>query len=148
MMMEGTRDGGLYVLWMRLDSTVELRVGALGSLTFAPGLYAYVGSAQRNRPARIARHLRRDKVRRWHIDYFRPAAEVVAVTLCDGGRADECRLARHLVETFGAKPAFPRFGASDCGCPGHLLSVPEDAVSSATDGFGWPSRSTCFESTE
>ena len=94
---------------MRLTKATQLQVGALGSYTFAPGLYAYVGSAQKNRRARIARHLRREKPLRWHIHYFRPATDVVAVTLCDGDRVDECRLVDHLVATLGAERACPAF---------------------------------------
>lgn len=140
-------DSGLYIIWMRLTKATQLQVGALGSYTFAPGLYAYVGSAQKNRRARIARHLRREKPLRWHIDYFRPATDVVAVTLCDGDRVDECRLVDHLVATLGAERACPRFGASDCRCPGHLLLAPDDALYSVTKGIGWPSG-TCFMAME
>lgn len=140
-------DSGLYIVWMRLSSTTELQVGALGSFTFTPGLYAYVGSAQINRRARVTRHLRKDKVRRWHIDYFRPATDVIAVTLCDGARADECRLVERLIDDFGATRACPRFGASDCRCGGHLLLAPKEALYSVTRGIGWPSG-TCFMATE
>lgn len=131
-------DSGLYIVWMRLPSVAEIRVGALGTFTFAPGLYAYVGSAQRNRRARVARHLRTGKIHRWHIDYFREAARVIAVTLCDGDRSGECRLVQQLVDAYGAEWACSRFGASDCRCPGHLLRVAQDTLDSVASEGGWP----------
>ncbi|HEX6972519.1 MAG TPA: GIY-YIG nuclease family protein [Limnochordia bacterium] len=96
-------------------------MGALGTFTFPAGLYAYVGSAQRHREARLARHLRRDKRLKWHIDYFRAAGEVRAVTRLQGGREAECRLASLLAAQPGASLPVARFGASDCRCPGHLI---------------------------
>jgi Uri superfamily endonuclease len=37
---------GVYVLIIQVEKEAVLNVGALGTLTFKPGLYAYVGSAQ------------------------------------------------------------------------------------------------------
>lgn len=117
----GTVDSGLYVLWLRVAEATSMEVGALGSWTVEPGLFAYVGSARRHRSARIARHLRTDKARHWHIDYFRPAGRVVAVTYVDAPDLSECRLAQQLVDGLGGTRPIPRFGSSDCRCPGHLL---------------------------
>lgn len=117
-------DSGLYILWLRIDAPRRIRVGALGTLLFAPGLYAYVGSAQRNRNARVQRHLRVEKPLRWHIDYLRPHGEIVDVTCRDGGRDDECRLVEELIQSAQASRSHPGFGASDCGCGGHLLLFP------------------------
>lgn len=117
-------DSGLYILWLTLPRPIRIPVGRLGTLALPAGLYAYVGSAQRRRSARIARHLRPDKPRRWHIDYVRPYGRVVAVSLVDGSREEECRLAQRLADLLGARVAAPRFGASDCRCPGHLLVLP------------------------
>ena len=129
---------------MRLAAGARTQVGALGEFAFPSGLYAYVGSAQRNRAARIRRHLSRDKTKRWHVDYFRPHTRVVAVTLCEGSKDDECRLASRLIETLGASRACPGFGASDCGCGGHLLLVPKPALHSM-DRFDWPSATYFVE---
>lgn len=126
-------DSGLYVLWLHVADAVSVNVGALGSWTVEPGLFAYVGSARRGRSARIARHLRTDKVRRWHIDYFRPAGHVVAVTYVDAPELTECRLAEHLADRLEGTRAIPRFGSSDCRCPGHLLRFADlDAWSRAS----------------
>ena len=117
-------DSGLYIVWLELDKPVSVRVGALGQLSFDPGLYAYVGSAQRNRSARIQRHLRREKPLRWHIDYLRPHGEIKEVTCYDGERSDECRLVEEVIHKTGAHRSHPGFGASDCRCGGHLLLIP------------------------
>lgn len=117
-------DSGLYVLWLQIPRPVRTAAGSLGSFVLAPGLYAYIGTAQRRRSARIARHLKPEKPLRWHIDYIRPHANIVAVSLVDGTRDGECRLARLLAQTLDARIAVRRFGASDCRCPGHLLLCP------------------------
>lgn|SRR5690606_32601699 len=122
----GNEAGGLYVLWLKVNETCRVEVGALGALDFQPGLYAYVGSAQRNRAARVARHLRLDKLKRWHIDYLRPFGKIVKVTYYDGDREAECRLVTMLETEFGARRVHPRFGSSDCRCGGHLLLMPSD----------------------
>lgn len=114
-------DSGLYVIWLALDRPARVSVGALGAIDFPPGVYAYVGSAQRHRAARVQRHLRREKVKRWHIDYFRPYTRAVAVSYLTSEKAGECRLADRLALELSAKRAYPRFGASDCACEGHLL---------------------------
>src|SRR5690606_10587184 len=98
-------DSGLYILWLTLPRPIRIPVGRLGTLALPAGLYAYVGSAQRRRSARIARHLRPDKPRRWHIDYVRPYGRVVAVSLVDGSREEECRLAQRLADLLGARVA-------------------------------------------
>lgn len=124
----GAKDSGLYIIWLQLGAPCRVRVGALGELSFDTGVYAYVGSAQRNRSARIRRHLRREKPLRWHFDYLRPHGSVLAVSLADGAKTGECELAARLLAEANAAIAHPRFGASDCRCPAHLLqfaSVPD-----------------------
>lgn len=114
---------GLYVLWIHLPAPKWIRVGALGERFFEQGLYAYVGSAQKGRASRVRRHLRREKLLRWHIDYFRPHGEVVALSYFEGGKEEECRLAEALVRSGGRRsPA--HFGDGDCGCGGHLIYFP------------------------
>lgn len=124
-------DHGLYVLWLAVEHEAAIRVGSLGELHVAPGIYAYVGSAQRRRSARIARHLRAEKVKRWHIDYLRPYARPAAVSCAPGGRSEECRLAERLAAELHASRPWRRFGAGDCRCAGHLLRLPDSL------GSGW-----------
>ncbi len=91
---------------------------------FAPGRYAYLGSARGpgGIRARCARHLRKDKVLRWHVDRLTVAADVAALAVIDGG---ECNLTEQLLAN-GAQAPVPGFGSSDCrSCPAHLVALPE-----------------------
>jgi len=108
---------GTYVLVFRLAEPRVVRVGALGDRAFAPGCYAYVGSAQGGLDARIRRHLREDKRRHWHIDYVLPHALPHAVWYAVGGKR-ECEVAAALEERCASVPGF---GCSDCRCPSHLF---------------------------
>jgi len=56
---------GAYILVMRVDSSVRIRVGSLGLLSFTAGWYVYVGSALNGLSARVGRHLRLRKAIRW-----------------------------------------------------------------------------------
>jgi sugar fermentation stimulation protein A len=91
-------------------------------MTLARGDYLYVGSAQRGLTQRIERHLRHRKRMHWHIDAFRALCNRVDAYPLRGLTA-ECQLA-HLMERIGTR-VFPGFGASDCGCGGHLLRLPD-----------------------
>lgn len=106
-----------YQLHIALDQAIAIKVGALGIVSLPAGDYVYTGSARRNLEARIARHLRKDKPLRWHIDYLlaSPAAQVVHV---ERGSRAECLWNQ---ATPGEIPV-PGFGASDCrhGCGAHL----------------------------
>lgn len=96
---------------------VRVTVGRFGEFRFAAGRYIYTGSARRNFEARVARHLRREKTLRWHIDYLLTAPGVRVAGVRRHGE-DECAINR---ATPGSVPV-PGFGASDCraGCGSHL----------------------------
>jgi sugar fermentation stimulation protein A len=115
--------GGVYIAVFELPADRTIRVGRLGRFRFAAGVYLYVGSAQRNMDARLARHARRRKVRRWHIDYLSAHARMLGAIVRAGPKRLECGLARELAARF-AQPV-PRFGASDCRCPSHLFFTGE-----------------------
>ncbi len=106
-----------YQLHIHLTQPITLTIGRLGTFDFPAGNYAYTGSARRNFEARIARHLRQEKLLRWHIDYLL-AAPGVAVTEVIRSETPECELNQACT---GHIPA-PGFGASDCehGCGSHL----------------------------
>ncbi len=106
-----------YQLHIHLPHPLRLQIGRFGAFDFAAGDYVYTGSAKRNFEARIARHQRREKTLRWHIDYLL-AAPGVSVTAVMRSETDECSLNQ---ATTGAIPV-PGFGASDCrrGCGSHL----------------------------
>lgn len=106
-----------YQLQLRLAQPARLVIGRLGTFAFPAGDYVYTGSARHNLEARIARHLRREKTLRWHIDYLL-AAPGVSVTRVVRSAIDECTLNQ---ATAGTLP-IPGFGAGDCrqGCGSHL----------------------------
>jgi sugar fermentation stimulation protein A len=112
-------NSGVYIAVFRLARPREISVGRLGRCAFAAGVYLYVGSAQRNLSARLARHARKDKPLRWHIDYLSVEAEMLGAMIAPGPKTRECELAGHLSELFTV--AIPGFGSSDCYCPGHLF---------------------------
>lgn len=106
-----------YQLWIALRRPVDLEVGRLGMVHLPAGVYVYTGSAKRNLEARIARHARKDKVLRWHIDYLLAAPGVELVCVGRSTRT-ECGLNRST----GGEVLVPGFGASDCrkSCGSHL----------------------------
>ncbi len=122
-------DGGCYIAVFELNRARRLRIGKLGTFDFPAGVYYYVGSALRSRDARLARHARRRKPLRWHVDYLSARARMLGAVLAPAdwvgdGRTGpvECRLAAALERFARRRPA--GFGASDCRCAGHLLYAP------------------------
>jgi Uri superfamily endonuclease len=114
---------GTYALVLRFSARAEIVVGRLGVLEARPGHYVYVGSAlgPGGLAARVGRHLRSEKTVRWHVDYVRTAADLEEVWYVAGKSHRECRWASVLGELPGASVPMPGFGASDCGCPSHLV---------------------------
>jgi Uri superfamily endonuclease len=113
---------GIYVLIICLNKDSVVNIGALGKITFKRGMYAYVGSAQKNLEQRVQRHLRKEKKKFWHIDYLldSDATTIARVFLKQASKAEECRLANEL-NLFSA-PVIG-FGCSDCHCKSHLFHV-------------------------
>ena len=106
-----------YQLLIEVTRPVRVRIGRLGEFDFPAGRYIYTGSARCNYEARVARHLRREKTLRWHIDYLLAAPDVRIIEVIRLSK-DECPINR---STPGSIPV-PGFGASDCraGCGSHL----------------------------
>ncbi|MFQ6132309.1 MAG: DUF123 domain-containing protein [Armatimonadota bacterium] len=116
-------DSGLYALLIELVEPATVAVGRLGRFRFAAGHYVYVGSAKVRLRSRLARHQRRRKRLRWHVDYLlRPgrAADAVVFPWRPGG---ECELVRSALASESAHVPVPGFGSSDCRCAAHLLQV-------------------------
>ena len=111
---------GIYVLAIEVTRPVEIRVGKLGVVKFDPGTYTYVGSALGGIEARVARHLKREKRLRWHIDCLlsHPGVEVVGVYVWETTERRECEVARMLAGECGVVPGF---GSTDSRCRGHLF---------------------------
>lgn len=113
---------GVYVLIIQLTADAEMHVGALGKISFAKGLYAYVGSAQNGIEKRIERHVRKEKRMFWHVDYLleNPASGIAAVFFSDASKTAECALAE-IISKRGE--AVAGFGCSDCRCVSHLYRI-------------------------
>jgi Uri superfamily endonuclease len=128
----------LYVVLTYVPRLTRVTVGSLGPIAFARGWYAYVGSAERGRRARIARHLALQKPLRWHADYLFTAFPPRQAWLVDAA-AGECELADGLAASPGARRRPARFGAGDCRCRGHLVHFqrrPRTAQLTAAAGAG------------
>lgn len=106
-----------YQLLIDVARPLRCAIGRLGEFDFPAGRYVYTGSARRCLEARIARHVRREKTLRWHVDYLLAAPGVRVVDVVRSRRG-ECALNRAVG---GGMPA-KGFGASDCraGCGAHL----------------------------
>ncbi|HUT34523.1 MAG TPA: GIY-YIG nuclease family protein [Planctomycetota bacterium] len=117
-------DRGAYCLLIHLQADREATVGRLGRFRFPKGYYVYCGSAMRGLAARIARHQRRVKKLRWHIDCLLalPAARFVACVPYPSHRREECAINQQVQRLPGAGIPVHGFGSSDCtrGCPAHL----------------------------
>jgi Uri superfamily endonuclease len=113
---------GVYVLIITVSRSIRVKVGALGSVNFERGFYAYVGSAQNNLEKRVSRHLRRAKRKFWHIDYLleNEAAKVLKVFYIEAGKPSECETARRIGDV---SVPVESFGASDCRCKSHLFKL-------------------------
>ncbi|MEC9490362.1 MAG: GIY-YIG nuclease family protein [Halanaerobiales bacterium] len=118
--MQDYPEGGVYILKLKLEAEKKIKVGALGSKTFAPGYYFYTGTAQTNLAARIKRHYSSDKKFHWHIDYLLAEADLENDFVFELPGEGECFLARILIDHGGKTPA-AGFGASDCSCESHLI---------------------------
>jgi len=112
-------DNGLYIAVLYLPKTKPITIGKKGMFKFRKGFYFYVGSAQRNLAARIKRHEKREKPLYWHIDYLSSKAKMLGAIIITDNQWSECKLAKQLNKMF--KLAVAGFGASDCGCDGHLF---------------------------
>ncbi len=121
---------GTYVLALWVGTAQRIRVGHLGEFVFPAGWYLYAGSAlgPGGLLARLARHLTRlarGKRIHWHVDYLRERAAWAGAWGQPSDQRLECTWAGVLRNLPGAKVVAPRFGASDCHCPAHLVHLPE-----------------------
>jgi Uri superfamily endonuclease len=117
---------GAYCLCVYVKDEVDVEVGALGRLSFAPGRYIYVGSALNGLIARVTRHVNTSrgvhKAIRWHIDYLlkEPVVDIESVYTRLTDMRIECDLAGEVAQR--GEPV-KGFGCSDCGCVSHLFLV-------------------------
>lgn len=110
---------GTYVLVLKLTRPSVVNVGSLGKVKFESGYYAYSGSARRGMRSRLSRHLAREKMKKWHIDWLTTRSDAAPVAVATTGRVGlECAIAGLL--SARAEGRVKGFGCSDCGCESHL----------------------------
>lgn len=114
---------GTYILWIVTHAPQVVTVGRLGDMYMKPGTYAYVGSAfgPGGMRARVQRHAAGAGTPHWHIDYVRPAGQLLRVWATYDPVRRECTWARVLRALPGATVPMRGVGASDCACPAHLM---------------------------
>ncbi|OYT44296.1 hypothetical protein B6U84_04450 [Candidatus Bathyarchaeota archaeon ex4484_40] len=117
------------IIFLPVERLVD--VGRLGTFRFRRGYYLYTGSAlgrgALSLDGRVARHLKKSKRLRWHIDHLLSLeeAQVKAVITVETEERMECEVNKYLKERMNAEVPVPGFGSSDCrgGCGSHLLFV-------------------------
>lgn len=120
---------GTYILVFRNATEFTVHVGKLGSTTILAGYCAYVGSAfgPGGLNSRVARHSKKNKVHRWHMDYIRDHMQLVEVWYSVDLRKVECLWSDKLYSLGGTCPAY-RFGSSDCKCESHFFYFEEAPI--------------------
>jgi Uri superfamily endonuclease len=110
---------GAYILAVALAEPLPLRLLRRPETVLPAGFYYYCGSAYGpgGLRGRLARHMRRGKIRRWHIDHLTEVGHAAGAWIFPGG--NECALVRRLS---ALDVLVPGFGSSDCPtCRSHLL---------------------------
>ncbi|MFQ6059799.1 MAG: DUF123 domain-containing protein [Thermoplasmata archaeon] len=110
---------GSYCIAAFLTKDSEMEIGKLGIRRFPRGLYVYTGSALSSIENRLRRHLRKDKRKRWHIDYFLDAADIIGFVAFLSPKKEECSINSMFLER--GEVIANGLGSSDCRCPSHLV---------------------------
>jgi Uri superfamily endonuclease len=113
---------GTYILVLKSNQRASVQIGRWGHLEIQRGYYTYVGSAfgPGGVSARVSRHLREDKSKRWHIDYLREVTVPVSVWYSHDPDHLEHDWATVLSRMTGTVP-INGLGCSDCRCDAHLF---------------------------
>jgi len=120
---------GNYTLLIFIKAQKQMTIGRIGKKNFQMGYYVYTGSAfgkgSLSLGGRIQRHIRKQKMRRWHIDYLLSDEDVDLKAIVAGVMRQkmECTINQSLRDIFHAQIPFLGFGSSDCTehCNSHLL---------------------------
>ena len=125
---------GLYQLVIRLGKGQRIAVGRRGRFIFPAGYYVYTGSGRRGLESRIARHLRKQKKMRWHIDYLLQYGQVLEVKRY-GDDQEECELNSRVERLPRGRVVVRGFGSSDCGCRTHMFYFRRNPASELGNGL-------------
>jgi Uri superfamily endonuclease len=131
----GQGKGGAYLLILRLPKPMTLEVGALGSIDFPKGIYAYSGSALRSLEPRVRRHFSAQKKAHWHIDRLRDKAMPIEALVLRSRDDLECLINDMVGRMQGSTPFAPGFGCSDCTCLTHLHLLDRGCLARLEDFF-------------
>jgi Uri superfamily endonuclease len=120
---------GTYTLLIFVNDQKQVVIGKIGVMNLSRGYYVYTGSAfgkgSLSLGGRIRRHIRKQKVVRWHIDYLLSDEGIDLKAIVAGVMRQkmECAINQGLRDTFHAQIPFSGFGSSDCAehCDSHLL---------------------------
>ncbi len=118
------KDRGVYLIVGYLKRDKKISIGKLAKIKFKKGFYIYVGKAMNNLSKRIARHLRKNKKRRWHIDYLIDYLNNLRPIPIRTSQNLECPLAKDIKKI--ADSFVKDFGCSDCQCGSHLFYFQEN----------------------
>ncbi len=132
------RTPGSYLLLVRLTAGATFAAGRLPPRRYPAGWYIYAGSALGGLRPRLDRYLAPARKRHWHIDYLLEHGDARAAWVVPGRERLECRLAAALGESL---ERVPRFGSTDCRCPGHLFYARRKALVLAALDRGVPGAS-------
>ena len=126
-------DPGTYVLILENDKRKRIQIGKWGKLEMEPGYYLYVGSAfgPGGVLARVSRHCREAKSKRWHVDFLRAYTRLNVVWYAHGAVRLEHRWASALMD-LEQTAAIKDFGCSDCRCLAHLFFVKDESYLAAS----------------
>lgn len=114
---------GSYMLIILVERSIRLKPGSLPKVRLPPGHYVYVGSAMGpgGFEKRIVRHLKKNKKKRWHIDYLTSLKGVEIRNVFYAPRCSEPMLTGFL-SSLGLRKTVKGFGATDSpGDFSHLL---------------------------
>lgn len=111
---------GTYCLVISTKKDLKKTIGALGEISFKPGLYIYIGSALKNMDKRISRHFGGKKKIFWHIDRLTTDRRfsMEGVFVIKKPQKLECKKAEKMAGIFSMVAGF---GSSDCRCRSHLF---------------------------
>jgi Uri superfamily endonuclease len=117
---------GAYQLFIHINKEIELKIGKLGTFQFSVGNYIYTGSAMKNLHQRVARHQRKEKKLKWHIDYLlnNENVTITHIKIYKSETKDECKINQNSINEFNASIPVNGFGSSDCKiCISHLIKI-------------------------
>jgi Uri superfamily endonuclease len=113
---------GTYALILYNPKKNQVQIGQWQTIEIKRGYYIYVGSAfgPGGVKARVSRHFKPEKSKRWHIDYLRAVTRPKWAWYTH----DQRRVEHEWADVLSRQPGISSiegFGCSDCRCRSHLF---------------------------